>query len=899
MAKPLVIVESPAKAKTISRFLGSDFLVEPSIGHIRDLPRNASEVPAAYKSQPWSRIGVDTDNGFKPLYIVSKEKKNQVKKLKELLASASELYLATDEDREGESIAWHLLEVLSPKVPVKRMVFHEITEGAIHDAISNPRDLDRNLVEAQEARRILDRLYGYEISPVLWRKVQQGLSAGRVQSVACRILVQRERERIAFRSASYFDVVANLSKQKEAFDAKLTMVNSKRVATGRDFGPDGDLLKKSSKSDTVVIDQEMSSALIGALEGSDFSVSETETKPYKRSPAAPFITSTLQQEAGRKLRFSSQRTMSVAQRLYENGYITYMRTDSTNLAEVAVSEARRIATTLYGPSYVPSSPRSYTKKVKNAQEAHEAIRPSGDSWRTPEELAKELGSDEIKLYELIWRRTVASQMKDAVGSTATVKMTAPLKTDFHSQRGDNYAGFSSGEPATFSSSGTQITFFGFLKVYVEDSDEPVEKDASSARLPMLEVGDRLELLGLNSESHETQPPSRYTEASLVKALEELGVGRPSTYASIIQTIMDRGYAWRKGQALVPSYVAFSVVGLLEKYFSTLVDFGFTASLEDDLDQIADGNLTTGDYLSHFYFGDGSNGLKNLVQDQLSEIDAREINTLEVGVAENGETIYARIGKFGTYLKVGEETAPVPDDLAPDELTVEKAMELLSSKKQDREVGIDPKTGFLVIAKAGRFGPYVQLQDPDPDSKAKAKTASLFSDMSIETITLSEALELLELPRVVGQDPETKEEIVAQNGRFGPYLTKGKESRSLSEERSLFTVTLEEALELFSKPKENRRQRAQAQPANILGVSPVTEKDVALKAGRFGPYVTDGSVNASIPRGTNPETLSLEAALDLLEIRRAKLAETAGDEKPKPRRSTGRSSAKRTTTKRRT
>ena len=899
MAKPLVIVESPAKAKTISRFLGSEFLVEPSIGHIRDLPRNASEVPAAYKSLPWSRIGVDTDNGFKPLYIVSKEKKNQVKKLKELLASASELYLATDEDREGESIAWHLLEVLSPKVPVKRMVFHEITEGAIHDAISNPRDLDRNLVEAQEARRILDRLYGYEISPVLWRKVQQGLSAGRVQSVACRILVQRERDRIAFRSAGYFDVIASLSKQKETFDAKLTMVNARRVATGRDFGPDGKLIKKTPKSDTIVIDQEMSASLIAALGNSEFVVSDTETKPYKRSPAAPFITSTLQQEAGRKLRFSSQRTMSVAQRLYENGYITYMRTDSTNLAEVAIVEARRIASSLYGPSYVPTSPRSYNKKVKNAQEAHEAIRPSGESWKTPEQIAKELGSDENKLYELIWRRTVASQMKDAVGSTATIKMTAPLATDVRSQGDDPSTGFPRGSLATFSASGTQITFFGFLKVYVEDTDEPSEKDSNSTRLPILEVGDRLDLLGLVPESHETQPPSRYTEASLVKALEELGVGRPSTYASIIQTIMDRGYVWRKGQALVPSYVAFSVVGLLEKYFSTLVDFGFTASLEDDLDQIADGNLTPKDYLSHFYFGDGKTGLKNLVQDQLSEIDAREINTLEVGTAKSGEIIYARIGKFGTYLKVGEETAPVPDDLAPDELTVEKAMELLNSKKQDREVGIDSKTGFVVIAKAGRFGPYVQLQDPDPDSKAKAKTASLFSDMSIETITLQDALELLELPRVVGLDPESKEEIVAQNGRFGPYLTKGKDSRSLTDERSLLTVTLEEALELFSKPKENRRQRSKAQPANILGVSPVTEKDVSLKAGRFGPYVTDGSVNASIPRGTNPDTLTLEAALDLLEIRRAKLAETADDEKPKARRTATRSGTKRTTTKRRT
>ncbi len=884
MPKPLVIVESPAKARTISRFLGAGYLVESSIGHIRDLPRNASEVPAAFKTEAWARTGVDVDNDFKPLYVVSKDKKGQVKKLKDLLADASELYLATDEDREGESIAWHLLEVLSPKVPVRRMVFHEITKSAIQHAIESPRELDRRLVDAQEARRILDRLYGYEISPVLWRKVQQGLSAGRVQSVACRILVQRERERISFRSATYFDVAAVFAKGVSEFTSKLTSIGERRVATGRDFDSTGALSSRSSGSKTIVVDETLATSLVDGLLSAEFEVAGIDTKPYKRSPAAPFITSTLQQEAGRKLRFSSQRTMSAAQRLYENGYITYMRTDSTTLADVAVAEARRVAEAMFGADHIPEKPRTYSKKVKNAQEAHEAIRPSGETWRSPDSIQNELGTDEFKVYELIWRRTIASQMRDAVGSTATVRIRSALVADAVSGSGEILP---AGSTATFSTSGTQITFQGFLKAYAEDFDDSEQqaeessaRDGAGERLPLLVVGERVVANSVVPDRHDTQPPARFTEASLVKALEELGVGRPSTYAAIMQTIVDRGYCWRKGQALVPSYVAFAVVGLLERYFASLVDYSFTATLEDDLDQIAAGELIPSDYLTSFYFGEGGSGLKDLVSTQLADIDAREINTLEVGETPDGEMIVARVGKFGTYIRAGDATAPVPDDLAPDELTVSKALEILNTKKQDRVVGTDPDTGFEVVAKVGRFGPYVQLVEPNPTEKAKPKTSSLFADMTVETISIEDALQLLRLPRTVGTDPESGEEIIAQNGRFGPYLSRGKDSRSLPDERSLLSIDLEGALTLFAMPKQGPRARAAAAPVNVIGESPVTGKGVSVRAGRFGPYVTDGEVNASIPKGTDPDSLDLDGALELLRARREKLADQPSGALPK-------------------
>src|SRR4051794_36057689 len=858
MAKPLVIVESPAKARTISRFLGGDFVVESSIGHVRDLPRNAAEVPASHKGEAWARLGVDIEHDFKPLYVVNTEKRSQVAKLKRLLKDASELLLATDEDREGESIAWHLLEVLSPpaRLPVKRMVFHEITSGAIERAVDDWRELDRRLVDAQEARRILDRLYGYEVSPVLWKKVMPRLSAGRVQSVATRMIVDRERARMRFRSAAWWDIEGTFGTSEGRFGAGLVAVDGRRLATGRDFDEAGRL---AVDTDARVLDEEAAAGLAGRLTDASFAVRSVEEKPYKRSPYAPFMTSTLQQEAGRKLRFSSQRTMSVAQRLYENGYITYMRTDSTTLSETALTAARAQARELYGAEYVTETPRHYDKKVKNAQEAHEAIRPAGDRFRTPDDVANEVGEDERRLYDLIWKRTVASQMTDARGRSVQVRL----------------GGVSSeGEDAEFAASGKIIDFPGFMRAYVEGSDDPdAALEDQEVRLPPVSEGTALDVVDLDPKGHQTQPPARFTEASLVKALEEMGVGRPSTYASIIGTIQDRGYVWKKGSALVPSFVAFAVVTLLEQHFGDLVDYAFTARMEDDLDGIANGDKEAIPWLRRFYFGNGQAGLHDLVHERLGEIDAREVNSIPLASGDNdgngdSDSIVVRVGRYGPYLQRGEETVSIPEDLAPDELTPERAAELLAAPSSDRLLGDDPDTGLPVYVRGGRFGPYVQLGEMQ-DGAEKPKTASLFKDMSPETVTIEDARRLLSLPRSLGTHPEDGEEIVALNGRYGPYIKKGTDTRSLEAEEQLFTIDLDAALALLAEPKRRRGQRAAAAPLRELGADPTTGEPIVVKEGRFGPYVTDGSANASLRKGDTVDDITLERAAELLVERRAK------------------------------
>ncbi len=874
----LVIVESGTKAAKIQKFLGKDYVVEASVGHIRDLPRGAADVPAKYKGEPWARLGVDVDHEFAPLYIITPEKKGKVAELKDALKTVDEVLLATDPDREGEAIAWHLLDTLKPKVPVRRMVFHEISEPAIRAAVENLRDLDQDMVDAQETRRILDRLYGYEVSPVLWKKVMPRLSAGRVQSVATRIIVQRERERMAFVAASYWDIAAQLDAGADAtprrFPARLVAVDGARVATGRDFGPDGRL-----KNDATVLDEASARRLAEALQGRDLAVESVESKPYTRKPYAPFMTSTLQQEAGRKLRFSADRTMRSAQRLYENGYITYLRTDSTTLSESAINAARSQARELYGDAYVPAQPRQYTRKVKNAQEAHEAIRPAGDAFRTPGDIAREVDGDDFRLYELIWQRTVASQMADARGTSVSVRIGGTAAT---------------GEAVVLGSSGRTITFAGFLKAYVETLDEGSEAQADDAesRLPELAKGQSLVADSLTPEGHTTNPPSRYTEPSLVKSLEDLGIGRPSTYASIIKTIQDRGYVWKKGQALVPSWVAFAVVGLLEHHFGRLVDYDFTAAMEDELDAIAHGTQARTSWLTGFYFGgqqgsEGSvaraGGLKKLVGVNLEEIDAREINSVPVF-----DDVVVRVGRFGPYLERVEDgqsrRANLPEDLPPDELTREVAEQLFSVPQEGRSLGTDPVTGHEIVAKEGRYGPYVteilpDAEEPEPEkkesarkkaAKPKPRTGSLFKDMSTETVTLEDALKLLSLPRLVGTDPDSGEEITAQNGRYGPYLKKGTDSRSLTSEEQLFTVTLDEALEIYSRPKERgRRSAAATPPLRELGVDANSKKPMVIKDGRFGPYVTDGETNASLRKGDSVEQITDERASELLAERRAK------------------------------
>ena len=879
----LVIVESPAKARTIAGYLGDGYVVESSIGHIRDLPRNAADVPAAQKGTSWARLGVDVDNGFEPLYIVTADKKQQVAKLKALLKDATELYLATDEDREGEAIAWHLLQTLKPRVPVHRMVFHEITPAAIRAAVENPREIDEGLVNAQETRRILDRLYGYEVSPVLWKKVMPKLSAGRVQSVATRILVERERARMKFRAAGYWDVEGLfIATSDEAIPMPATLVSvaGTRVATGRDFDSLGVL-----SSQARALSEAEAQAVVTGLSDADFTVRSVEERPYRRSPYAPFMTSTLQQEAGRKLRFSSQRTMQIAQRLYENGYITYMRTDSTSLSETAINAARTQAGQLYGAEYVPDQPRKYARKVKNAQEAHEAIRPAGDSFRTPGQLAGQLNGDEFRMYELIWQRTVASQMADATGTSATVRLAAPIAS-----------GPDAGGDATFQASGKVITFPGFLRAYVEGSDDPdAELEDRERRLPPVREGDGLSVRSLTPRGHTTSPPARYTEASLVKTMEELGIGRPSTYASILGTITDRGYAWRKGSALVPSWLAFAVVNLMESHFGRLVDYQFTSSVEDDLDAIAAGTRESVEWLTRFYFGSTegneggvarAGGLKLMVESNLADIDAREINSIPIGDAPDGELVIVRVGRYGPYVTKGsgDETsrASLPDDLAPDELTVERALELLEAPSGDRELGIDPGTGEPVTLKIGRYGPYIErgvpaeAAAPAPKGKGKAKAAevpgparaSLFKDMDPATVTLEEVLPLLTLPRTLGSDPEKNEPITAQNGRYGPYVKRGSDSRSLATESQLFTVTLEEALVLLAQPKLRGRAAA-APPLRELGEDAVSKKPMVIKEGRFGAYVTDGETNASLRKGDEIEEITDERASELLADRRAR------------------------------
>ena len=951
MSTKLVIVESPNKVRSIAGYLGPEFDVEASVGHIRDLPQ-PSELPATMKKGPYGKFAVDVEDDFTPYYVVNPDKKKTVAQLKKALKDADELYLATDDDREGEAIAWHLQQVLKPKVPVRRMVFTEITREAVTRALDNTRELDIHLVDAQETRRILDRLVGYEVSPVLWRKVRAGLSAGRVQSVATRLVVERERERMAFRSASYWGVEATFStvlspvdvnaRQEDSFTARLVTLDGRRVATGRDFNDDGQLRPAALKASAVHLHQVGATAVAEAIGRGEPRVVGVEDKPYKRRPAAPFTTSTLQQEASRKLRMNPRETMRVAQGLYENGFITYMRTDSTVLSGQAVAAARSQVAELYGAEYVPERPRVYASKSKGAQEAHEAIRPAGDHFRTPAQVSGELTGAQFRLYELIWKRTVASQMADAVGSTATVTVEVPL-TPVAGESRDSGPTFST---AGLTASGTVITFRGFLAAYEEGRDAEryqddagaAAKDSKDVRLPAMISGQELAALDAEASGHETTPPPRYTEASLVKALEEREIGRPSTYAATMSTISDRGYVDHRGQALVPTWLAFAVTRLLEENFAELVDYDFTASMERDLDRIAAGEEDRVAWLRRFYNGQGgagteqaaqaasgeleaaaaalrAQGLKGLV-DNLGEIDARAVNSIEIG-----EGITLRVGRYGPYLEDAEgKRANVPADLAPDELTVDKARELFTRAADDgRELGVDPVSGHVIIAKDGRYGPYVTEVLPEPEetaeaeatkaattaktaksakakktakaAKPKPRTASLLRSMDLSTVTLEQALDLLSLPRVVGQDPESGEDITAQNGRYGPYLKKGTDSRSLETEEQIFTVTLEQALEIFAQPKRRRGQAAARGPLRELGQDPATDKPVVIKDGRFGPYITDGQTNVTVPRSEDPATISAERAFELLADKRAK--------GPAKKRTTKKTTAKKATTKKAT
>jgi DNA topoisomerase-1 len=856
----LVIVESPSKARTIAGYLGQGYVVESSVGHIRDMPDSAAEIPAKYRGEPWARLGVNVDDNFQALYVVHSDKRQQVAKLKHLLKDADELLLATDEDREGEAIAWHLLQELKPTVPTHRMVFHEITPEAIARAIASPREVDDGLVDAYQARRVLDRLYGYEVSPVLWKKVMPKLSAGRVQSVATRLVVDRERDRIAFRPAAYSDLEAEFATKDHgkpevtdptSFTANLVSVDGKRVAQGRDFTSVGEL----RGTDVLHLDAAAAAALAERLESAAFAVSSVERKPYRRSPYAPFRTTTLQQEASRKLGFSAKHTMSVAQRLYENGYITYMRTDSVTLSQTAISAARKQAAELYGASYVPDAPRLYQSKVKNAQEAHEAIRPAGDSFRTPAQVANDkLSSDERRLYELIWQRTVASQMKDATGESVSVRVAGTS---------------TAGERAEFGATGKVISFYGFLKAYVEGADDPdADLEDRERRLPPLAQADPLDVLRLAPAEHSTRPPARYTEASLVKELEDREIGRPSTYATILGTILDRGYVFKKGTALVPSFLAFAVITLMERHFGQLVDYEFTARMEDVLDEIARGEAERVPWLRRFYFGAEGDaaaadpGLKLLVGD-ISDIDARDVSSFPLA----GSDIVARVGRYGPYLERDGQRANVPADLAPDELTVEKAEELLNQPNDDVVLGTDPGTGLTVLAKAGRFGPYVTEQLPDDaPASAKPRTASLLKSMALDTVTLDDALKLLTLPRLIGE--LDGEPVTVQNGRYGPYAKKGTDSRSLESEDQLFTLTLAEAKELFAQPKpRGRGARAATPPLRELGADPASGKPMVIKDGRFGPYVTDGETNASLRKGDEVASITDQRAAELLADRR--------------------------------
>ncbi|RAV32435.1 type I DNA topoisomerase [Corynebacterium heidelbergense] len=956
--KRLVIVESATKARKIAPYLGPDYIVEASVGHIRDLPRGAVDVPAKYKKEPWARLGVNVDDGFAPLYVVSPDKKKKVADLKSKLKQVDELYLATDPDREGEAIAWHLLQVLKPKVPVRRMVFHEITKPAILAAAQDTRELDHDLVDAQEARRLLDRLYGYEISPVLWKKVMPRLSAGRVQSVATRVIVERERERMAFVTADYWDLTAQLATtsdlvtgaagdagEPKSFTARLASVDGQRLAQGKDFGADGQLKVRAR-----VLTQSDAHRLAQGLDSTQMWVRDVEEKPYTRRPYPPFMTSTLQQEAGRKLRFTSERTMRIAQRLYENGHITYMRTDSTTLSQSGIAAARQQAEELYGKQFVASAPRQYSRKVKNSQEAHEAIRPAGETFATPGALSGQLDAEEYRLYELIWQRTVASQMADAKGTSMRVTVQGTAR---------------SGEECEFTATGRTVTFPGFLKAYVEvsrTSDGRDVADNAEKRLPVLSSGDELRSESVEANGHTTNPPARYNEASLVKKMEDLGIGRPSTYASIIRTIQDRGYVASRGNALVPTWVAFAVVGLLEKNFGKLVDYDFTSAMEDQLDEIASGDEDRTAWLQAFYFGNVDEpdqyGLKRVVGERLEEIDPRVVNSLHLFDDANGVPIVVRVGRYGPYLErvkpipagSPEGTEPevqranLPEAMTPDELTLEVAEKLFATPQTGRELGVNPDSGRTIVAREGRYGPYVtellgddeeatvaaraekqweaERDEQDKQREAegkkplsretktaqsqkakrvkeiveatlKPKTASLFSTMEPATVTLEEALKLMSLPRDVGVDPADGELITAQNGRYGPYLKKGNDSRSLGSEEELFTVTLDQARRIYAEPKRRGRQAAKP-PLKQLGDNDVSGKPMSVKEGRFGAYVTDGETNATLRKGDTPEAMTDARANELLSERRAKEAAEGSGGGAKSARKTTRKAPKSTT-----
>jgi DNA topoisomerase-1 len=872
MGIKLVIVESPAKARKIGGFLGDDYVVEASVGHIRDLPQRAADIPKEYKKIAWAKEGVNVEEGFEPLYVINPDKKAKVSELKALMKDADELILATDEDREGEAIAWHLIEVLRPKIPIRRMVFNEITKEAIQKAAEETRDLDYRLVDAQETRRVLDRLYGYRLSPVLWKKVMPRISAGRVQSVATRLIVERERERMAFISSKWWDLTAQC---EAGFNARLLSLDGKRVAATNDFDANGGL-KEKSLANILLLDEAGANELVQSLTGKSLTVKSTEESPRTERPKAPFTTSTMQQDAGSRLGWGAQLTMRVAQRLYENGYITYMRTDSVTLSKSAIESARNSAKALYGADYIPATPRVYEGKSKNAQEAHEAIRPAGETFRTPGELAPELSRDEFSLYDLIWKRTIASQMSDAKKMQMRVDFDVETKT---------------GNAAIFRANGSVITFPGFLAAYEEIVDEKATDDEaaeSDKRLPPMAVGDSIKVSNYICEGHETKPPARYTEPTLVKKLEELGIGRPSTFASIMSTIQDRGYVSKRGRALVPTFLAFSVTGLLEQHFGKLVDYEFTASMEEDLDRIANGEEDRVTWLTKFFFGtDGNPGLEALAAD-LGAIDAQQINTMKMG-----EDIEIRVGRYGAYIQKGigddRKFANIPETMAPDELTLQVAIDLLAQPSGERELGVHPETNFPLLAKSGRFGPYITEVFPEPemvvDKKTgelkkprkkkdapKPKTASLLSTMTLDTITIDDALKLMSLPRTLGDYEEVP--ITVQNGRYGPYMTHGTDSRTLTTEDQLFAITLDEAIELYKQPKVRRRGVAKL-PLKDLGIDPASQKPVLVKDGRFGIYITDGETNATLRRGDTVEFLTLERGLELLAGRRAWEVENGG------------------------
>jgi len=846
--KRLVIVESPAKARTISKFLGSDALVEASIGHIRDLPQGAKDLPEQYKSEQWARLGVNVDDEFRPIYIVPSDKKKQVAKLRKALKESRELLLATDEDREGEAISWHLTEVLRPKVPVKRMVFHEITREAIQEALDNPRDIDSGLVRAQETRRILDRLFGYDVSMLLWRKVKGGLSAGRVQSVAVRLIVDRERERMAFVTSVYWDLLAQFAASGQQFGAALMSFDGSNIPSGKDFDS---ATGKVLRPELLVMDGDQARELLDRIRSATFRVKSVERKPETSRPAPPFTTSTLQQEANRKLGFTARRTMQVAQSLYENGHITYMRTDSTNLASVAVDAARDLVRSQYGDEYLTEKPRMYASKVKNAQEAHEAIRPAGHPFELPEAIKPKLSSDEFRLFELVWKRTIASQMCNARMHRTTIAIE--------------------GDGAVFQVSGREIEFAGYLRAYVEGSDDPEDELADKETLlPAVAVGDVVDLRDLAAKEHSTQPPRRYSEAALTRALEEKGIGRPSTYASIIDTIQARDYVFKRGSALVPTWVAFAVCRLLEEHFTEFVDYAFTAQMEDDLDAISRGEAEHTDYLQNFYFGNGTPGLKKQLDNKAAEIDAREMSRFLLGTPEGGsDGLYVRVGRYGPFIEYGEQRASVPDKVPPDELTVQSALELIErAQRAEEPLGEHPASGKPVYLKEGRFGPYVQLGTPDDEEKPK--NASLLKGMDPADVNLEVALRLLSLPRKLGEHPTLNEEIEAHNGRYGPYVKCGSETRSLPAEMSPIDVTREQAMELLAQPKTRGRGRAAPkEPLKTFEASPVTGDPIKLLDGRYGPYVTDGTTNASLPRDMKVEDVDFNKAVDMLAERAAK------------------------------